>query len=228
MSQTFAQYGHTSARLQGRGVQHQPTPVPTREGDYVPFPASWLTPSDAVILPGAEWGKHTTQRFSADWKRYGFVDYLRCDPVYPGYLIPRISIELRLYFDIQGCIVPIAWDRNPEHKAMAFTIAGPCDSQGQKPVYLLYLNPTQSQDTVKAFPMNFSSISDFHTRARAFLMSPGLNMVERSVDVKRISGFRAIDGRFWPSQERNGKYPEVHDTTWNTEQTLKRFYPLGH
>ncbi|KAJ7153901.1 hypothetical protein C8R43DRAFT_1001475 [Mycena crocata] len=196
----------------------------------VPFCPAWLKDNEDPIITREQWGEGKSHFWTTDWDDCTFEAKLLSTTINGGtWCPPRISIELRFCFGLLGCVVPLGYMPEVTNKVLAFTIAGVCDSQGNKPVYLLRMWPQQTDDTLAKFPTTFSDLSDFHTRSNEYMMrfKDNKDMVPDLIDIARIpkgtETFRAVDGRLWPA--RRGGYSEAKDPRWDIGKLLHDMYP---
>ncbi|KAJ7908602.1 hypothetical protein B0H13DRAFT_2016401, partial [Mycena leptocephala] len=144
-----------------------------------------------------------TAPFSSDWEGFDGLRRLRSTRFKSGYFPPpRLSVEVRLYFGVSGCIVPIAWMPNTDETIVVFAIAGPCNSEGKKALYMINLSPIQNQDILEGFPMKLSGLSDFH--AHFMILDPEMINITTT---ERRAKFRTVDGRL---RSRVGWNPETN------------------
>ncbi|KAJ7148149.1 hypothetical protein C8R43DRAFT_952754 [Mycena crocata] len=230
-TRTVQAHGH-SGRQDAKLVPGQPkleTPQKENIGALTsqPFPSVWLTASDDPVIAEAQWGQLESNHFDIP-KNWLAATALRNKPSTKGEHRPaQLSVVLRFYFGLQGCILPIGFWVGSQAKMLAFMIAGPCDSEGKKPAYFIDFHPGSiEQDILQQFPMRFSSISDFHSGATELLMKRGydsemIKIVPAGSPVK----FKVVYGNLWP--RRHGGYDEAKDPNFDYKELLREMYPSG-
>ncbi|KAJ7276954.1 hypothetical protein C8J57DRAFT_1714135 [Mycena rebaudengoi] len=144
----------------------------TPEPERMEFPAAWLEPIiDRYVIDTAHWNKEPApetdppQRthFSVEWSKFYGTDFLT-----PwNYGVEIAGLIIRLYFDIPGCIIPVAYISDYPVETFVFTIAGRPDVEGKKDFYIFNFDPLLSENEVHLLRPAFSSVADFHLNRRS-------------------------------------------------------------
>ncbi|KAJ7198284.1 hypothetical protein GGX14DRAFT_700114 [Mycena pura] len=84
------------------------------------------------------------------------------------YGVEIAGLIIRLYFDIPGCIIPVACIPDYPVDTFVFTIAGPCDDDGKKDFYIFNYDDAEPLDAseLHIFRRAFASVADFHLNRR--------------------------------------------------------------
>ncbi|KAF7351436.1 hypothetical protein MSAN_01575600 [Mycena sanguinolenta] len=143
------------------------TPEPEPAG----FPSVWLVPiPDAYVIDSAHWNDEPAPEtdppprteFSVDW-----------DGFYGSNLLTRWiwgvevwGLVIHRYFDLPGCIIPVAYIPRHPLETFVFTVAEPCDVEGKKVFYLFNWDSPLEMNHLYAFRSGFSSVADFHRNRR--------------------------------------------------------------
>ncbi|KAJ7198254.1 hypothetical protein GGX14DRAFT_573497 [Mycena pura] len=136
------------------------------ESERKGFPAAWLEPiADKYVIDFPHWNKEPAPEtdpselnVSVEWGRFGGTNYLT-----PWkYGVEIAGLIMRLYYDIRGCIIPVAYIPNCCRDTYVFTLAGPCNDEGKKDFYLFTYDEPLEATVLCMFPHGFCSIADFH------------------------------------------------------------------
>ncbi|KAJ6487634.1 hypothetical protein C8R45DRAFT_253666 [Mycena sanguinolenta] len=76
------------------------------------------------------------------------------------------GLIIHRYFDLPGCIIPIAYIIRHPLETFVFTHAGPCDAEGKKVFYLFNRDSPLEMNHLYVFRTGFSSVADFHRNRR--------------------------------------------------------------
>ncbi|KAJ6510793.1 hypothetical protein C8R45DRAFT_1161769 [Mycena sanguinolenta] len=129
------------------------------------FPVAWLTPSDKYVIDISHWNKESppedaeqVAEFSVRWNRFGCTHFL----TQRKYGVEIIGLIIRLYFDLPGCIIPVAYVPDLPEETFIFTIAGECNADNKKDFYLFHYDEPLSRNSLQRLEPAFSSIPDFY------------------------------------------------------------------
>ncbi|KAJ6510792.1 hypothetical protein C8R45DRAFT_1088935 [Mycena sanguinolenta] len=116
------------------------------------FPAAWLTASDEYVIDLDHWNRECAPKdapknaqFSIEWIRFDFTSFL----IKTSYGVEIIGLIIRHYFDLPGCIIPIAYVAELSVHPFFFTTAGPCDDDGKKDFYLFHYNTPLNRNSLR-------------------------------------------------------------------------------
>ncbi|KAF8175934.1 hypothetical protein K438DRAFT_1979439 [Mycena galopus ATCC 62051] len=126
------------------------------EGQNTGFPAAWLTPQPDKHRSAPQ----TT--FSVEWNKACVGHYLSPQ----DYGVEVAGLIIRMYFDLPGCIIPVAYIPDHPQETFIFTIAGPCDAEGKKDFYIFTEDSPLSRNCLHVFRPGFASVEDFHRNRR--------------------------------------------------------------
>ncbi|KAJ7441319.1 hypothetical protein B0H11DRAFT_2096491 [Mycena galericulata] len=127
-----------------------------------PFPQSWLETNPNQVLPRSDWnptlsGTAFQDEYKANWAEWEAISYLI--PTGNHNKVHHMSLMINYYFGVPGCIVPIAFDDDDGNvPTLIFTIAGPADEEGRKPIYILTFEQWMSGCTLHHLG-DFASLS---------------------------------------------------------------------
>ncbi|KAJ6510783.1 hypothetical protein C8R45DRAFT_1161755 [Mycena sanguinolenta] len=129
------------------------------------FPATWLTPSDKFVIDGAHWNEEAAPEdaphnaaFSVQWNQSCFTPFL----TKWIYGVEIAGLIIRLYFDLPGCVIPVAHIPGLSEETFIFTIAGDCNVDGKKNFYLFHYGQPLRNNSLHRLQPAFSSVADFY------------------------------------------------------------------
>ncbi|KAJ7926854.1 hypothetical protein B0H13DRAFT_2313108 [Mycena leptocephala] len=132
---------HTSVRNHATVTELEaPADQSVVEPEGLGFPAAWLAPIT---------GKYRTD-FSVEWNRFYGTNFLS---------VEIAGLIIRLYFDIPGCIILIAYIPECPQETFVFTIAG---VERKKDFYIFNYDSPVSANELHLLRPVFSSVADFH------------------------------------------------------------------
>ncbi|KAJ7293716.1 hypothetical protein C8J57DRAFT_1704393 [Mycena rebaudengoi] len=145
-------------------VQVRPAAVIVQQAPK--FPNAWLQPAEGkYVIDRVHWNTEADpeqkRRFSVEWVQFP-ISHLLTKTIWG---IEIAGLLLRLYFGIEGCIIPVACIPEMDENIFVFTLAGPSDpTTGKKDFYLMFHESLEAVDLYLLSP-GFSSVSDFHLKS---------------------------------------------------------------
>ncbi|KAJ6496035.1 hypothetical protein C8R45DRAFT_1094304 [Mycena sanguinolenta] len=178
-----------------------PEPKHTEPAGKRVFPTAWLTPMvGKYVIDAAHWNEEPVpetdaqqMEFSVQWSRFYGTNFLTCRV----FSIEVIGIVLNLYFNISGCIIPVAFIPDSPNDRFVFTIAGPCDDDGKKPFYLFHHDSPVSANKLYRFGPAFSSVADFYQNRKV----DGLQRIPPQADMEEKTEKALVDCGFQDALE---------------------------
>ncbi|KAJ7217223.1 hypothetical protein GGX14DRAFT_602654 [Mycena pura] len=131
------------------------------------FPTAWLTRADdKYVIDRGEWNTEAASEhmrliahFSVEWRLF-----CRGSLLYDSdFGVELVGLIMRLYFGVVGCIVPVGYLPEVDEVVVAFTLAGPPDTDGRKAFYVLFYDACSlAQTCLCMHTPGFSSVAEFH------------------------------------------------------------------
>ncbi|KAF7349459.1 hypothetical protein MSAN_01736000 [Mycena sanguinolenta] len=185
-----------------QSVTGEPEPqdfVATSESQSTGFPDAWLTPMpERYVIDTTYWNKEPALKtdpprqtnFSVEWNRFYGTNFLTREM----FGLEVIGIVIRRYFDIPGCIIPIAFIDGHPMDTFVFTIAGPC-TDGKKKIYLFTHDSPLSENYLYSFGTPFCSVAEFHlnrTPDQLVRITPRLDREAETYEALVDCGFQRV------------------------------------
>jgi hypothetical protein len=155
--------------------------------------------ADRYVIDIAHWNKESAPEtdppqqtnFSIEWNRFYGTKFLT-----PwNYGVEIAGLIIRLYFDVPGCIIPVAYIPDYPAETFVFTIAGCCDAEGKKDFYIFNYDTLLSENELHQLRPAFSSVADFHLNRRSDQLvpvAPRPDREEETVEALIKCGFQKV------------------------------------
>ncbi|KAJ7120236.1 hypothetical protein C8R44DRAFT_737064 [Mycena epipterygia] len=134
--------------------------------DAKEFPAAWFAHADdEYVIDRAHWNTEATPahkqlkaHYSVNWNKFCGAYLLRRR----AYDIEIAGLVVRHYFGVLGCIIPVGFIPEIVSSIFAFTLAGPCDSDGRMEFYILSYETGWDTAFLQRYSPGFSNVAAFH------------------------------------------------------------------